>query len=168
MTSPKKTDQNMAPTSVPFSTMSGAELQTRTSHPHQLHLDGIGRCRVGNERLQEVISTLEDLEAIVDVILRSSAVTDQGLAPLAQLPKLKFVNLANCQIDGSGLDCFAEHPALESLQLAGTCLNDEGLMKLADAPELNSVVVFDTKVTPEGVEAFQTARPDVEVKVYFG
>ncbi|HEX6813357.1 MAG TPA: hypothetical protein VF384_17180 [Planctomycetota bacterium] len=85
----------------------------------------------------KAIAAMRNLE---EITLCGGACTDVGLAALAQLPRLRQLNMSGCKkVTGSGLQAFAQH-ALEELDLRGCdLLAVEHLGALASLPNLDTL-----------------------------
>jgi hypothetical protein len=76
---------------------------------------------------------------LVDLSLDGNPITDKGLARLADLPKLEFMDLSH------------------------TGVTDAGLMHLLAFPNLKTVNLDGARITDAGVTAFATRRPEIEI-----
>jgi internalin A len=90
----------------------------------RLSLAGVG-FGDGDWRYLHGLQQLEHLE------LRSSRVSDAGLANLATLPRLKHLGLSYTDVSDAGLKELAALSGLETLDLSGTKVTDAGIRSLA-------------------------------------
>jgi hypothetical protein len=125
---------------------------------------------------------------LFNIKLEETAIADEGLRILAQIPTLRWLWLSNTKITGTGADSFERQEPVEllelgecplthdgvaalaqarlsfpfeakaSLRLARSNLTDEDLMLFVDNDELENLDITGTKVTPQGVRRFQEAR----------
>ncbi len=110
-------------------------------------------------------------EAVVELNLSRSAVTESGLRALADAPS--WPNLESIQLDGTAVtggalvQLIQRAPALKSLNLHSSGLNDAMLLSMASASKggsLRRIYVWNTNVSAEGVAAAAGAN-DVLVLV---
>ena len=121
--------------------------------------------------------------------LQGASVTDKDLAPLAQLKKVAYVNLAKTSITDAGLAALEPHTGitrlhleltkitdaglahlkglqqLEYLNLYGTAVTDAGLAQLAGLKNLKNLYLWQTKVTPEGAKKLNESLPNVDINL---
>lgn len=136
----------------------------------------------GLDFLEASRPTLEYLD------LSETRITNDGLAKVAPFTRLKTLSVWNGSFDDSGValltgltdledfdaqgcrlvtSASAEHflklPKLRVLNVAETGFDDDGLAQLAKLASLKTVKVSRSNITDAGIEAFQKARPDVEI-----
>jgi Leucine Rich repeat len=99
-------------------------------------------------------------ERVVDVVLSNSLVTDDGLAKLAGIARLRHLNLDNCrEITSEGVAHLKSLPDLRKLSLNRTGVGDAGLAHLADLPLLTELsLVGDAGVTDAGAAYLARCR----------
>jgi hypothetical protein len=121
--------------------------------------------------------------------LRGLGVDDNGLAQIAQLQSLRFLNLPRGSFSDAGLAHLAGHarlellrfgspnvtdagiktlremPALTQIHLIGVPLSDAALVELAKMNQLQSLYVDDIAFSDTAWEAFFAARPGLHVHV---
>ncbi|ARA93410.1 hypothetical protein AWN76_009755 [Rhodothermaceae bacterium RA] len=97
--------------------------------------------------------------------LGRTAVTDAGLAVLADLPHLTRLHLERTAVTDAGLAHLRGLAYLEYLNLYGTAVTDASLDVLAGLPALQTVYLWQTRVTPDGVRRLREARPNLEVNL---
>lgn len=88
---------------------------------------------------------------LTDLSLEETAITGAGLAHLAGLKKLEWINLWNTQIDDPGMTILARLPALQSLPVGGTQITDAGLLPFKEHKTLRYLGLRNTAVTDSGV-----------------
>jgi hypothetical protein len=121
-----------------------------------------------------------------DLALHCPKVTDEAVANLATLARLRVLAISSESSDGSGLvhvrDLRIKYlmlrcprandesilsvidacPSIRTLDLTGCNLTDSGLENLGRYPQLRELCVNATKVTAEGIRRTQMSRPDIE------
>lgn len=106
-----------------------------------------------------VICQLKNLETLS----LSGEITDEGLAQIAALGKLKRLTLLNTKVSGSGLAAL-QHTSVEYLTLSPQLLrvsSDEGLMHLKECKQLKSINVIGQFEDEQVLSNWQKALPDV-------
>lgn len=101
--------------------------------------------------------------ALVWLNLSRTAVSDQGLEVVGQLPHLRRLHLANTAVTDAGLAHLASLGELEFLNLYGTATTDAGLKHLHGLEGLRKLYLWQTQVTDAGVAALAAARPDLHI-----
>lgn len=91
-------------------------------------------------------------------------ITDDDLAQLAGMTKLKSLNLEQCtRVTSAGMDHLLKLPALEVLNLKQTRVEDEALDVLAKCSKLKELDLRNTSIGDEALEKFKAAKPDCKV-----
>ena len=108
------------------------------------------------------LSELSGLRRLKRLQLRSLA-DDEGLAHLAGLRELEWLDLSNNDVTDAGLVYLAELSQLEELNLAHNAISDAGLAQLAGLRRLKFLDLTNTQVTEEGIERLLEALPELEV-----
>lgn len=96
---------------------------------------------VGDGNLQQLASLPSGKDAIRELKLPGSKVTDAGLKALPDLPALASLDLSGTQITDEGLAPLANCQALETLSLSGTKITGRGLSEVAKNPNIRSLTV---------------------------
>lgn len=105
------------------------------------------------------IAPFKNLETL---LVWQTAVTNQGLAVLSELPTLKKLTLkALGDVTDAGMAQVAQATTLVDLDLSESGVTDEGLAKLHGLKNLTTLNVANTDVTSEGVEAIKAAIPSL-------
>jgi Leucine-rich repeat (LRR) protein len=122
----------------------------------RLHLS---ETKIGNSGLQELseIPTLEELN------LTDTKISDTGIVALTKLENLRSLELSRTRVTDTGVSSLKALPNLERLWLADTDVTDACLGPLRDFEQLQSLCLNGASVTPAGVEALQSARPELEI-----
>jgi Leucine-rich repeat (LRR) protein len=110
------------------------------------------------------LAVLADLPNLESLQVESTPVNDAALAHLKSCPKLRRLNLSGTQVTDAGVPCLAGLSALMYLDLSATKITDATLGPLENLPNLRILEVGGTQVTPAGMDAYRTARPDVEIR----
>lgn len=92
-----------------------------------------------------------------------TAVTDAGIAMLAECDDLTYLDAYDAPIGDAALGALSRLPRLEFLYLPGTRVTDEGLKSLHGLRSLRVVHVGGCRVTPAGVAALRAALPGAKV-----
>lgn len=94
-------------------------------------------------------------ETLADLTLQNVKITDDGMASLAPLSKLKRLILNDTPITGAGLAKLAELPlrkSLYSIGLKNLPINDADLKKLGEFPLLIRLDLTGTSITDASLE----------------
>jgi internalin A len=124
--------------------------------------DGEAECRVaGGTRITDLgVRKLAQLEKLRQLDLSGAAITVNGVKTLASFPELRRLSLWNVAgVDDSAAPYLETLGALTSLDLSNTAIGDTTLARLAKLSNLRRLYVSETNVTPEGLAAFRTQHP---------
>jgi len=102
-------------------------------------------------------------DAIVDLDLGGSRITDAALPNVAKMPRVSRLRLENTTVTDQALAPLKQMPKLESLSLYGCPITDAGLPALAEIPSLKHVYLGATKVTPQGLAALKQKAPHLDI-----
>ena len=97
------------------------------------------------------LKNLERFTELEWLDLRVSTLTDAGMAHLAGLRKLKFLNVARTSVSDKGLSVLRGHTELETLLLGTTKITDAGLVNLERMTKLKKLSVFRTAVSDAAI-----------------
>jgi hypothetical protein len=87
-------------------------------------------------------------------------VTDQALAPLPRMTKLRELDLNNTGITDEGLKVLKDLPALSMLRLKNTKITDQGFQEsLAGMESLTRLELSGTSVSEETIQTWSKAKP---------
>jgi hypothetical protein len=111
----------------------------------------------------EYLAPLANMPLLVHVNLRGTKVTDAGLKHLAGLKSLRKLHLEKTAITDAGLEHLKGLENLEYWNLYGTNVTDAGLKHLEPLKKLRKLYLWETKVTDAGVENLKKALPEVTV-----
>jgi internalin A len=124
--------------------------------------DGEAECRIaGGTRITDLgVRKLAQLEKLRQLDLSGAAITVNGVKTLASFPELRRLSLWNVAgVDDSAAPYLETLGALTSLDLSNTAIGDTTLARLAKLSNLRRLYVSETNVTPEGLAAFRTQHP---------
>jgi internalin A len=127
---------------------------------------GEAECRVaGGTRVTDVgVAKLANLKKLRYLDLSGSVVTSGALKTLASLPNLQRLSLWNVKsINDTAASALASLKTVSSLDLSNTSVTDETLRALAKLPNLQRVYVNDTAISADAVVAFRKLRPSTMV-----
>jgi internalin A len=134
-----------------------------TPRPNDLGpADGEAECRIaGGTRITDFgLSKIAQLKKLRQLDLGGTSITVNGLKMLASLPDLRRLNLWNvAAIDDTAAPHLETLRALNTLDLSNTNVGDASLARLAKLTNLRRLYVSETKVTPEGLAAFRKQAP---------
>jgi uncharacterized membrane protein len=118
----------------------------------------------GDEFDDAALQRLEPVaDAIVDLDLKKTAVTDEGMSVVAGMENLRKLMLNGTAVSDVGVEKIASLPNLESLSLFNTQVGDNGVRALREAPSLKTVYLSQTEATPEAVEELRAALPEADI-----
>ncbi len=127
------------------STLDLAVIQALTEFP-RLRAVRLGGTGVGDE----VCGVLGQLQALEDLDLRDCPVSDDGLASLEQLPKLKALRLSGkngeCSVSDIGMESVGKITTLKVLAIDFLWVSEEGLGMLKDLKELQELYLAGTTI----------------------
>jgi len=83
----------------------------------------------------------------------------QGYEILKQKPDVAILEMGNKDVTDDTLAMLSDLPKLKELTLNDSAITDAGLAKLAQLPRLESLRIARTQVTAEGVRSFLAAPP---------
>lgn len=127
---------------------------------------GEAECRItGGTRITDFgVAKLANLKKLRYLNLSGSVVTGAALKTLAALPNLQRLSLWNADgMNDSAASGFQSLHSVTSLDLSNTGIGDRTLMALATLPHLQRLYISDTAVTSDAVAAFRQQRPSTAV-----
>jgi hypothetical protein len=119
----------------------------------------------GTELNDEGLAAVAQVENVVWLNLAGTQITDAGLAHLADMASLRRLHLEKTSIGDSGLSHLSGLENLEYLNLYGTKVTDAGLEHLAPLTNLQKLFLWQTEVTAEGARTLQQALPELEINL---
>jgi hypothetical protein len=118
---------------------------------------------IRNEDLRHV-ARLENLE---ELSLVQTNVTDDGVAPLKDHPRLSFCHLESSATEPLLGDAAVAHlsqlPKLVALKLVGRGFTDAALTPLEQRRPLRELLLYDVAITPAAIAALKKLRPSMQV-----
>ena len=119
---------------------------------------------VGKDITDETIAPLADMPNLIELDLSRTAITDEGLKAISGLTNLTHLNLNNTEVSDAGLAHLAGLHNLTYLNVYG-CKNvtDAGLAHVDSIRTLSKVYIWQSAVTDDGVAKFKTSLPGTEV-----
>ena len=108
-----------------------------------------------NQLTDRDLTYIQDHTSLRHLTLEANSgnfVTEAGLANLARLTELRFLNLSNCRdITDDGLRQLRHLRRLKTLRLSSTRISDDGLPLLAEFPNLENLNVDASNITAAGL-----------------
>ena len=106
-----------------------------------------------------VVASIARLQQVKGLLLRSNAITDDGLGKVGTLPALKELWLAGCRgFRGTGFIGGTAFARLDVLNLNYSAVGDDGLVAIARLPALRRLLLNRTGITARGLDWLQEAR----------
>ncbi len=131
----------------------GGSVQTVPGGPEWL------RRRIGDDRMRF-------FDEVVFVHLGGTAATDADISAVAEMSKLKKLNLRGTRVSDVGLDHVRRLPELEVLSLGDTRVTDAGLVKLGGLSSLNRLSLLGTGISDAGLLHLQRLANLQEVMLH--
>ena len=122
-------------------------------------LDLRGCLQVGDEGLKK-LSTLKNLK---DLKLRCTALTDDGVAVVGEMPKLEYLTIEDARVEGEGLASLSKNDNLKAVTLFRTYVDDSVLDHLSGNPGLKLLNLRDTAVEGMGLEKLEASHDSLKV-----
>jgi len=125
-----------------------------------------GLSRVRDLRLYSCNITgvgIENFPLLTELRVERARVTDTGMACLAALPRLQFLDVSSSQITGETLKHLSGAKWLEYLYAADTAIRDEHLPALSELKHLHTIHLDGTQVTKKGVARLREALPKAAI-----
>ncbi len=119
----------------------------------------------GESVTDEHVAPVAELSNVHVLLLGKTSVTDAGLAHIKGLSTLNRLHLENTKVGDAGLAHLKGLKELAYLNLYGTPVTDAGLDHLKGLKNLKNLYVFQTKVTNAGAAGLQKALPDLKVEM---
>lgn len=100
--------------------------------------------------LSDLSTAEEGLDAIEDINLNGSKVTNGGLKHLTKLTNLKSLDVRNSPVDKDGASAIGALTSLEALKVDGGEMTDEAVQALNPLSELRSLEIRSVRLSPGG------------------
>jgi hypothetical protein len=117
----------------------------------------------GSTVTDEHLAPLAELANVVRLNLGNTGITDAGLKHVAGLTSLTSLHLENTRIGDAALAHLKGLAELTYLNIYNTPVTDGGLAHLKPLKKLEKLFVWQTKVTEAGVKDLQKALPNVKI-----
>lgn len=118
---------------------------------------------IGDQVDNAAIAPLANIPNLVELNLANTKVTDEGLASIAGLTNLTHLHLENTAITDAGLAHLKGLSNLVYLNLYNTKVTDAGMAHLSGLANLRKIYLWQTEVTDAGATQLQAALPKVSV-----
>ena len=121
-----------------------------------IHLRGLrnlSNLRLTHTRVAD-LTPLADLPQLASLWLADNPITDAGLAPVARIPRLSDLSLNGSAITDAGLATLRLHPSFfqyNHLDLARNRITDASMAALVDLPFVASLRLDRTEITDAGL-----------------
>lgn len=110
------------------------------------------------------LALLEPLApTLASLHLAGTSVTDDGVAALADFPRLERLHLERTATTDRGVTHLAGLTQLRYLNLYGTNVTDDALVTIANLPSIESVYLWQTEVSPQAGALLAALMPGVVV-----
>ena len=111
----------------------------------------LNNAKITNDHLKllEKFTELEWLD------LRVTPISDEGIAHIGGLRKLKFLNVFRTNMSDAGLASLRGLTELETLLMGGTKVTDEGLKNIEKFAKLKKLSIFRTAVSDTGLKSIE-------------
>lgn len=106
---------------------------------------------------------LKHLKDLVNLNLRGTEITDDGLEHLSGITSLARLHLEKTAVTDKGLVHLQNMKNLEYLNLYGTSVTDAGLAQLKELKNLKKLYVWNTDVTLEGEKSLFAAVEGIQI-----
>lgn len=131
-------------------------VRTNVTDEGLVHLKGMTQLELLNLKdcigvSDQGLAHLADLKRMRNLTVWGSQVTDEGLKHLAGLTNLKALGLDNTQVTDEGLQHLVKLTSLTELKMYETFITDAGLVALAGMTELSKLQVRGTGVQDAGL-----------------
>ena len=132
-------------------------LPTRWTHDSE-HI-GINDDTVTDDDLR----AFADLGTVKTLPVGGPGITNHELSYLRRCKSLLQLEMRNTSISDDGAGLLADLPRLRELDLTGSRNTDRGLRKLGAAKGLTDLNLFEAATTPAGRAAWRAAHPTVSL-----
>jgi hypothetical protein len=117
----------------------------------------------GTDLTDEGLAQVAKLTNLTWLNLRGTKITDAGLVHLKGLTELTRLHLEKTEIGDAGLPHLVGLTKLEYLNLYGTKVSDAGLDQLSQLKSLKRIYLWESAVTEEGAQKLREKLPETEV-----
>ncbi|HVX15349.1 MAG TPA: hypothetical protein VHC22_29435 [Pirellulales bacterium] len=113
----------------------------------------------------ELLAQMEPLSRLRWLLLDNARITDEGLVHLERLTDLEVLSLSDTQVTDAGLAHLQGLTRLEAIYLRNTQVGDAGLDHLCGLTNLRALDLGDSRVTGEGSARLQKALPNCQINL---
>lgn len=117
----------------------------------------------GRSLTDEGLAQIAGLKNVVYLNLAKTKITGRGLVHLKGLTQLRILHLEMTNVDDAGIAHLAGLDNLEYLNLYLTKVTDKSLAHLKGMKKLKKLYVWQTKITDSGVENLKKSLPQLKV-----
>ncbi|MDP6795702.1 MAG: hypothetical protein QGG00_09955 [Verrucomicrobiota bacterium] len=118
----------------------------------------------GRDLTDAGLADVAKLGNVVELNLRDTKITSDGLVHLKGLAKLTRLHLERTNVGDEGIANLARLNALEYLNLYGTKITDKSLDHLAGLKKLRQLYIWQTDVTDDGIAELKKALPAISIE----
>jgi len=119
----------------------------------------------GESVTDEAVAPVAQLSNVYELRLGKTSVTDDGLAHIKGLSTLNRLHLENAKVGDAGLAHLEGLKELTYLNLYGTSITDAGLKHLKGLKKLKNLYVSQTKVTDAGAAGLRKSLPELKIEM---
>lgn len=109
------------------------------------------------------LEMIKQLPKVEQLDLRSTGVTDKGLASVGAMTSLTTLHLENTAVTDAGIAHLKALANLQYLNLFNTAVTDKGVAELSGLKNLKKLYLWETKVTDAGAANLKKAIPGLYV-----
>ena len=137
-------------------------VQPIASDTHEILVDfSAPASEIQDADVRKLLRPLED--HIAELSLARTRVTDSVMEFLADMPRLRRLDLRQTSIGDVGLAWLEGHKNLEELVLVRTGVTDASTSTLLNLPALRRLWIWESQVTPTGRALLRSDRPELLV-----
>lgn len=107
------------------------------------------------------LATFDELPELESISLNGCNIDDDMLLELADVSRLKMLNLSNTQVSGTGVKALRDLPRLTHLNLDGAPITEDGLAEIAKLDRLTVISLSNTGLSENDVLKLEEALPGV-------
>jgi Leucine-rich repeat (LRR) protein len=111
--------------------------------------------RLARDAGDDVLRSLDRIDALTGIDLRDTAISDGGLEHLAGHKNLRRLILSGTAVTDAGMRHLASLSELETLWLVDTAVGDDGLEQIESATKLTDLLLIGTPTTDAGLRRLQ-------------
>lgn len=119
----------------------------------------------GKSLTDEGLAHVAELENVLWLNLKDTAISDQGLQHLKGLKELKKLHLERTGITDLGLTHLSGLSNLEYLNLYGTNITDAGIEQLSNLKNLKRLYLWKSGVSEDGANKLKESLPDLVINL---